>query len=287
MRLMHLSWMAAFAWLTACGGDTTPSRIEAPGEAPTAKTRVLASGASVLQDKPPVEALDAYVDGFHFYNGDLDVQVEAHHYCSVVNEDVRQCVIFDGNGPDAKLMGLEYIVSRRVFESLPTEERKLWHSHVYEVKSGTLVAPGIPDVAEHELMEDLVGTYGKTWHTWHPEHDQPLPTGHPVLMAGFTQDGQIDPALVAARDERFGFATADKRKLREDIVAPDILDGADAWQRGEVLQLTLRPQMAQSMPLGQPRGTGREVDDSEPTRRLRATKVRQLYATLPASRPGD
>jgi hypothetical protein len=31
----------------------------------------------------------------------------------------------------------------------PDDEKRLWHSHHYEVKSGILVAPGIPDLAEH------------------------------------------------------------------------------------------------------------------------------------------
>lgn len=30
--------------------------------------------------------------------------------------------------------GIEYIVSDRIFETLPTEEQKLWHSHAYEVR---------------------------------------------------------------------------------------------------------------------------------------------------------
>jgi hypothetical protein len=30
------------------------------------------------------------------------------------------------------------------------------------VKSGILVAPGIPDLAEHAYFKDLVTTYGKT-----------------------------------------------------------------------------------------------------------------------------
>lgn len=29
--------------------------------------------------------------------------------------------------------GVEYIVSDRIFEDLPPEEQKLWHSHAYEV----------------------------------------------------------------------------------------------------------------------------------------------------------
>jgi hypothetical protein len=29
--------------------------------------------------------------------------------------------------------GVEYISSRRLYEGLPEEEKKFWHSHVYEV----------------------------------------------------------------------------------------------------------------------------------------------------------
>lgn len=29
--------------------------------------------------------------------------------------------------------GVEYIVSHKIFEGLPKEEQKLWHSHAYEV----------------------------------------------------------------------------------------------------------------------------------------------------------
>lgn len=281
------AWMALLCLLAACGADDTSSPVESPGEPAGAKARVLAGGAAVPQDEPPVAALDAYVDGFHFYNGKLEEQVEAHHFCSVVNEDVRQCVIFDGNGRDAKLMGIEYIVSRRVFATLPAEERKLWHSHVYEVKSGALIAPGIPDAAEHELMQQLVGTYGKSWHTWHPEQGQSLPTGHPVLMAGFTADGQLDPGLLSERDRRFRVVTADERGLREDIATPDVLPGADAWQHGDVLQLTLQPTMARTAPARDQRDAAHDGTPAEPTRRLRATKVRQLYAVLPASAGAD
>ena len=279
MRVKLPVCTVALCLVAACGGDNTASTVEAPGAPPDARTRTLEAGAAILQDKAPLDALDSYVDGFHFANGDLERQVEAHHYCSSLTADVRQCVIFDGNGRDAKLTGVEYIVSRRVFESLPVEERKLWHSHGYEVTSGLLVAPGIPDVAEHELMEDLAGTYGKTWHTWHTGQGHALPTGHPLLMAGFTADGQVDDELVAARDRRFSLATGDKRKLREDIRVPDVIEGADAWQQGEVLQLRLHS----SAPAGDVRPlpqTGREDASGEPTRKLRPHKLRELYANL-------
>lgn len=224
--------------LAGCGRESsTTSPVTTPGAPETAKTQALEAGAVALQNKPPIEAINAYLDGFHFYNGRMGEQMEAHHYCSILNEDVTQCVIYDGNVKEAKIMGVEYIVSEKLFAGLPAEEKALWHSHVHEVKSGQLVAPGIPDVAEKELMKKLVGTYGKTWHTWHTDKGKNLPLGMPQLMMGFTADGQHNAAMVQERDRRLGIDSSAKRKQREDIAAPPIDAGADAWQKGKVVQI--------------------------------------------------
>jgi hypothetical protein len=222
--------------LAACD-KPTQSNVQAPGVAESAKTKVLEAGAAALQNKPPIEALNAYLDGFHFYNGRPRIQMEAHHYCAILNEEVIQCVIYDGNVKDAKLMGVEYIVSEKLFKALPEAEKALWHSHVHEVKSGQLIAPGIPQVAENALMKKLVGTYGKTWHTWHTDVDKQLPMGVPQLMMGFTADGQADPAMVAARDKRFGVDSMEKKQARADIPSPDIAPGANSWQDGKIVQI--------------------------------------------------
>lgn len=225
------------AMLVSCGGENTSSKVSAPGAEETAKTKVLEAGANLMQDKTPLNVLNAYMDGFHFYNGDMKGQMEAHHYCGHLNEEMIQCVIFDGNGEQAKLMGVEYIVSGAMFAKLPADEKKLWHSHVHEVRSGQLIAPGIPEVAEHEFMEKIAGTYGKTWHTWHTDKDLELPLGSPLLMMGFTQDGHANEQMVADRDKRFDVSSAENRKKRADIHYPPIDPGADAWQKGETVQL--------------------------------------------------
>jgi hypothetical protein len=283
MRMPKCCLAAAAMLLAACSGEQAASPVKTPGAEPTAKTRALEAGSAVLQTAAPVRALDVYLDGFHFYNHDLQSQVEAHHFCSVVDEDVRQCVIFDGNARSARIVGVEYVVSRRVFEQLPEDERKLWHSHVYEVKSGTLVAPGLPGLAEDELMEQLVDTYGKTWHTWHTHHGDELPLGHPLLMAGFTADGQADPALIAARDERMDVSSSARREARSSIAAPEIADGADAWERGEVLQLELKQTRAKAPPpeakIEPDRDTG--ADPALPSRRLRPHRAPAIYAAVP------
>lgn len=229
----------AMSGLCACssGDPSTPSQVVSPGSEETAKTKALEAGANMLQDKAPLRALNAYLDGFHFYNGNLRSQMEAHHYCGHLSEDMIQCVIFDGNQSDAKIMGVEYIVSHALFAQMPAEERHLWHSHAHEVRSGQLIAPGIPQVAEHELMEKIAQTYGKTWHTWHTDQHKALPVGIPSLMMGFTQDGQSDPHMVSERDKRFGVSSAERRERRADIAYPLIDPEADAWQKGVVVQL--------------------------------------------------
>jgi len=223
----------------SCGGDNTKSNVQAPGSEKDVKSKTLETGADLLQNKGPLKKINAYLDGFHFYNGNIHAQMEAHHYVSQLNEDMYQAIMYDGNGEDAKIMGVEYIVSEKLFKTLPEEEKKLWHSHLHEVKSGTLVAPGIPEVAEHELMEKLVSTYGKIIHTWHTDQNRSLPVGAPMVMMGFTKEGQLRPELLAERDKRFGISSAEKKKNREDIAIPIVDPMANAWEKGEVRQLVI------------------------------------------------
>jgi hypothetical protein len=211
--------------------------VALPGAPRTARSKVLETGADMLQAKAPLDAMDVYLDGFHFYADAMGRQVEAHHYCAHLNEDFHQCVIFDSNGAQARLIGIEYIVSARLFRSLPEDEKTLWHSHGYEVSSGELIAPGLPEAAEHAALADIAATYGKTWHCWQVDRDDQLPLGIPQLMMGFTADGQIDPALLAERDRRFGIDSAAKRRDRADIRPPPVEPGANSWQTGTAPQL--------------------------------------------------
>ncbi|MEB5836918.1 DUF1264 domain-containing protein [Pantoea dispersa] len=221
----------ALLLLSGCGANNSASPVTAPGAPETGKTALLESGAAALQSRPPIEAINTYLDGFHYYCGNQQGQMEAHHYVTILNDDVMQAVIFDGNKKDAKLMGVEYIISERLFKQLPAQEKQYWHSHRYEVKSGTLIAPGLPPAAEHALMSKIVNTYGKTWHTWHTDRDKTLPLGAPTLMMGFTADGQLNPALLADRDKRFDVDTATIRADRADIAAHPVAAGADHCRR--------------------------------------------------------
>ncbi len=212
-----------------------------PGSAKSGKSRMLAMGADALQNHAPINAIDMYLNGFHFYADDMGRQIEAHHYCHHVTEDFFQCVIYDGNKSDSRLIGIEYIISERVFQTLPDDEKPLWHSHRHETTSGELVMPGIPMQIEHTAIATLVNTYGKTWHTWQIDKNAALPLGIPQLMMGFTEDGQLDPARIAQRDKELVVSTPNERANRKDLVgsAGSVLPEADGWQSGQAPQLIL------------------------------------------------
>jgi hypothetical protein len=205
----------------AIAADSTAQAERPPGDDKTPKTRVLESGAKALQRNTPLGPMDVYLVGFHPMKDDPKHQMEAHHYCRQVKQDFAQCALFDGNGRNANLTGIEYIISEKLFDSLPEEERKYWHPHNGEILSGQLVAPGIPAVAEKALMKDKMNSYGKTWHLWNTgavgQAGDKLPLGPPMLAWSFNRDGEAQPGLVEQRDRRMDIDSAHKRRQRADL----------------------------------------------------------------------
>jgi hypothetical protein len=175
--------------------------------------REAAGAAEPHEGVAPVEGFHLYLCAFHIAKKDPKFQVEAHHYCAMVSDEVHQCIIFDSNGKGARILGVEYIISDRLYRGLPDAEKKYYHPHTYEVLAGQLIAPGLPEGPEHELMGKLVTTWGKTWHTW-PDPKTALPMGEPLLMWSNTKDGQVDPGMLADRDRRLHVETRTIRRRR-------------------------------------------------------------------------
>lgn len=200
-----------------------PSPIRPAGGRKRVWTATLELGAAMLQDRAPLKDFDVYVVGFHCEKDNPGMQMEAHHYCKVVNEDLIQCVLFDGNTRHANLIGVEYIVSERLFNSMPAQERGYWHPHNFEIFSGQLVAPGLPEVAEKALCKILINSYGKTWHTWHTgRHDDSrgpnLPIGDPKLMWSFNRECECDLSLERNRNEAMRLDIERKRRDRQSLI---------------------------------------------------------------------
>jgi Protein of unknown function (DUF1264) len=127
---------------------------------------------------------------------------------------------------------VEYMITPRIYETLPEDERKLWHSHVFEVKSGMLIMPkpmGIPDAlwekAEMAEMEEVVKLYGKTYHLWQVDRGDKVPLGEPKLMVSLTKETEGFKKLVGDRDKRLGNDYLKKREARAGIEEPEIHPG--------------------------------------------------------------
>ncbi|MDQ2695506.1 MAG: OBAP family protein [Pseudomonadota bacterium] len=224
----RLSWLLASALgaavlATGCTGfgSTAPS-VTPAGRPESPRTTLLEAGATVLQRDAPPDGLNIYLVGFHPLKDDPAHQLEAHHFCRQVNEDFAQCALFDGNTAQANLNGIEYIISERLFGSLPAEERQYWHPHNGEILSGQLVAPGLPAAADKALMRSKMNSYGKTWHTWSTGHGgepgDKVPLGVPRLAWSFNRFGEARPELIENRDRRLGTRTEERRRERQDLV---------------------------------------------------------------------
>lgn len=205
----------------ARAGDTSIPPARPDARLPSLERKLQEASARFLQSNTPMKPFELYLVGFHPMKDRPDIQMEAHHYCHQVNEDFAQCVLFDGNTKDANLNGVEYIISEKLFETLPAEEKKYWHPHNGEILSGQLVAPGIPEAAERSFMEKQMNSYGKTWHFWntggeHAPRDR-LPLGDPSLGWSFNREGEAQPGLIEARDRKLKVDSNELRRKRTGL----------------------------------------------------------------------
>jgi hypothetical protein len=188
--------------------------LGALGAAPVCSAAAGAGAADAK--KGPLDHDHLHVCGIHMAKNNPNLQFITHHYCVGHKRgdagDVYQCVLFDGTGKDAKLIGVEYIISDAAYRKLPDDEKMYWHPHTYEVLGGGLIAPGMNPKAELDVMEIVLTTWGKAWHTW-PKPSEDVPTGPPMLIWSLMADGQVNQALLADRDRQF---KVDTKKLCEE-----------------------------------------------------------------------
>ena len=177
----------------SAGGGAAP-----PGQPTTVASKVLDMGAAAMQSLQPVKQVKQHVCTFALYAHDPKRQLETHHYVSRLNQDFLQCAVYDSDAADARLIGVEYIVSRKVFDTLPAEEQRLWHSHAHEITAGLWASPRVPGMLEKPELDHLASTLGKFWWTaattsrwapprsWCPRRPTPPPPCAPAWCGGAT-----------------------------------------------------------------------------------------------------
>ncbi|KAK5952953.1 hypothetical protein OHC33_006074 [Knufia fluminis] len=204
------------------------------------------SSGSVNPDFKPLHNICEFLNAVHIYADEArrgeTRYVQAHHFCSHVRKDLRQCLIYDSGRADARLIGIEYMIPKHVYLTLDPAEQNLWHSHEYEVTSGMLcvIKPSSEpsesewEKKEIEAMREVVGLYGKTWHTWQVDRGDELPLGKPVLMGSVTSGKQIDlERALAGRNEEYGVDHGVKaeNRAKAGVKGPGTHENADFWWR--------------------------------------------------------
>ncbi|KAL6614578.1 hypothetical protein ACP70R_036848 [Stipagrostis hirtigluma subsp. patula] len=206
-----------------------------PGRPTAVSSQVLDMGAQMVQALKPVRNMKQHACSFALYSHDLRRQLEVHHFVSRLNQDVLQCAVYDSDEPSARLIGVEYIVSDAIFEGLPAEEQRLWHSHAYEVKAGLATDVGVPEQLQRLEMAGLAKTYGKMWLTWQVDRGDALPLGAPALMVSpqAAEPGRARDELVRARDEKYGVdsSAGGLKAARVEMEEPEWINpNADYWR---------------------------------------------------------
>ena len=121
--------------------------------------------------------------GVHLLKDLPECSQVAYHFCKPVNGDLNQCVLYDGTGPDARLIGIEYLVSDAVYQKMPAEEKAYWHDHKYEVDAGYLKSLTQTGDEEKQTLAKVRTLWGKVYHTWASGTDYPRGSG-PALLVG-------------------------------------------------------------------------------------------------------
>ena len=173
----------------------------------------------------PLTGPHARFCGIHMAKKNPKLQFITQHFCAAHSDtghdDMFQCVLFDTAGKNAKLLGVEYLISDAAYRKLPEAEKKYWHAHTYEVLAGGLIAPGMTAEEEMKFMKMILPTWGKAWHTW-PDPQTAVPMGEPMLIWSLMGDGQVDEKLVAARDKEFECSTQAIRVARREAFGLEV-----------------------------------------------------------------
>ena len=101
-----------------------------------------------------------------------------HHFCKPINAQIIQCILFDSDAPNARMIEVEYMVSKDAVRSaIPECSRcKNWHDHAQEIATGRVAIINPSDPKEQKALAEYVGkTDGIIIHLW--PKGAPFPDG--------------------------------------------------------------------------------------------------------------
>ncbi len=122
----------------------------------------------------PTDGYDIHVTVNKHDSENLDAAMD--HYCKLDAKIVAVCQLYAGEGADAQLAQVEFIITDAQYDQLPSREKQNWHNHAVELtpERGAPAFVSLPaGVNGTELLTTLQGTYGKVVTLWDPSDDLP------------------------------------------------------------------------------------------------------------------
>lgn len=106
-------------------------------------TSLLAAAPAQAAGPKAAEGFSSHVDAKLHFAGNKDMI--AHHFCKPVAGGMSQCLLFESDNADARLVGVEVIVGPDAYGKLTNREKPMWHYYRTEVPK---VSATLPDLSE-------------------------------------------------------------------------------------------------------------------------------------------
>jgi hypothetical protein len=127
----------------------------------------------------PTGGFDLHIDAKAHLPG--NPEAIAHHFCKGVAGGMFECLLFESDAPDARLVGVEVVVDAATWQGFDAAEQGLWHYHKEEIPLLQPALPGLSEAEAAEVAQSLEETYGKVYILWDPTVSE-LPIGQPFVQ---------------------------------------------------------------------------------------------------------
>ena len=128
----------------------------------------------------PLAGYTIHVSAPHVMNGEMVGPME--HYCKAIDNEIIQCILFDGTGPNAKLTEVEYMIAKKLVKKHTSDWKweQNWHDHQQEIDTGRVAILNPTDKkAQASVVKTVAKTDGIIFHLW-PD-GAPIPDGSVMI----------------------------------------------------------------------------------------------------------
>lgn len=126
----------------------------------------------------PVVGYTLHIDAQKHF-GSANPNEVAHHWCKSF-PTITECLLFDSDGPNGHIVGVETIVPTAVWKTFSPSERALWHYHRTEIAKVHATLPDLSPAEAKKVVASIMETYGKIFLFWDPMTNK-NPTGQPSV----------------------------------------------------------------------------------------------------------